>query len=898
MMSARTKRIMNNLPKDKKSYPVPVSVLPDTVVSDPVTSDPVEPDSLDPGPVLPDLVVSESISDPVVPDPILPGSVVSDPIVSDPVVPNRIVSETLVPNPVVAETVKPDLVAPHSFVPDLVDLYTLNTGDGSNLLVCKPTKDIISSTIDTAAVIEQYVVSTENGVLHKEFDKNVIIDDLDILSSITSILENEKFDKDVVNQVFVSHSPQQSRSRVEMDNIIEDETQRCEVYDDFEKFCFDKNKKCELIKNNSMLDQEKKNLEKVDQNSSEEDNSEKDPEYEPTKDSIEDIDISGTEKILDYDDTNQKKKLSVSQKRKLAQARRVRGKSYEGYKRSKEKIVSNTQRHNREMKVRCSHSTKEKLHENSFLCFNISDDERKELFSKFWKLASWGEKRIFVTSNVTTRAIRRRRKEFSNSVKRKKPLGHDYFLTTNNGNRLKVCRKMFLNTLSLGEDSLKRWTKQETTVNGGSSDSDETLQTSTRSTRTPLKTLQSNKRLRKQNLRQTVVQWLDLIPKVPSHYCRASTSRQYVDNSFVSKQNMYNIFVKWCSENNEKSTHLKEFKLVLTEKKISIHKPRKDQCDTCVGFKLGTVTTDAYNAHRQKQEAGRSAKAKMKELASESTLVVTMDLQSVLTCPKLLASESYYKLKLQVHNFTIYALNNKKVTLYVWHEATGGVSSNEFASCVIDYLSEEVKNNFKCFILISDGCNYQNRNKTLASALNDFSKEKDVTIQQLYLEKGHTMMEADSVHSTLEHYFYEPINSPTDYVARMRMARPSNPYNVKVLDFTFFKNYELPSNFSSIRPGKRVRDPVVVDIRQLKYLPNGQVFYTLDYTDNWQIISYKREVQILSSYPALYKRQLPISDDKFKHLQELKGVIEVDHHPFYNGLPHQPRKNKKEPFNN
>ena len=56
---------------------------------------------------------------------------------------------------------------------------------------------------------------------------------------------------------------------------------------------------------------------------------------------------------------------------------------------------------------------------------------------------------------------------------------------------------------------------------------------------------------------------------------------------------------------------------------------------------------------------------------------------------------------------------------------------------------------YKHFILISDGCNLQNRNKILASALSDLAKQADLTIEQLYPEKGHTMMEADSVHSTL-----------------------------------------------------------------------------------------------------------------------------------------------------
>lgn len=104
----------------------------------------------------------------------------------------------------------------------------------------------------------------------------------------------------------------------------------------------------------------------------------------------------------------------------------------------------------------------------------------------------------------------------------------------------------------------------------------------------------------------------------------------------------------------------------------------------------------------------------------------------------------------------------------------------------------------------------------------------------------------------------------------------------------------MSSNFQSIRPGKRVRDPTVTDIRQLKYLPNGKVLYTLDYSDNWLELPCKRAPTPLQQYNiALFKRSPPISDDKFHHLQDLKEVIEKDHHPFYDALSHTNKKDKK-----
>lgn len=190
-----------------------------------------------------------------------------------------------------------------------------------------------------------------------------------------------------------------------------------------------------------------------------------------------------------------------------------------------------------------------------------------------------------------------------------------------------------------------------------------------------------------------------------------------------------------------------------------------------------------------------------------------MDLQSILVCPKTEASAMYYKQKLQVHNFTIYELNKGDVYLYVWHESNGGVSSNEFTSSIIHYISEMIPKTYKQVVLISD-CNNQNRNKVLGRELSGLATTKLTLIDQMFLEKGHTMMEADSVHATLEQYFKSPINSPSDYIARMRLARPKQPFNVNVVDFNFFLEYDdLDTNLQSLRPGKKTGDPTVTHIR-------------------------------------------------------------------------------------
>ena len=93
--------------------------------------------------------------------------------------------------------------------------------------------------------------------------------------------------------------------------------------------------------------------------------------------------------------------------------------------------------------------------------------------------------------------------------------------------------------------------------------------------------------------------------------------------------------------------------------------------------------------------------------------------------------------------------------------------------------------------LWSDGCTYQNRNSLLSNGLLSLAIQKKITIYQKYLLKGHTQMECDSMHSTIERRLANcEINVPADYTQIFSSARISpTPYRVNYLDHTFFKDY-------------------------------------------------------------------------------------------------------------
>jgi len=149
---------------------------------------------------------------------------------------------------------------------------------------------------------------------------------------------------------------------------------------------------------------------------------------------------------------------------------------------------------------------------------------------------------------------------------------------------------------------------------------------------------------------------------------------------------MYSVYKQWCVSENITPASCTLFRETLDSNNIKIHQPRKDQCDLCIGYKMDTIAEAEYNDHIQRKNSVREEKDKQKSTASNNKVVITMDLESVLLCPKTDASAMFYKQKLQLHNFTIYKLNDHDVTLYVWNETDGNVTANEFTTCIINYI--------------------------------------------------------------------------------------------------------------------------------------------------------------------------------------------------------------------
>lgn len=279
-----------------------------------------------------------------------------------------------------------------------------------------------------------------------------------------------------------------------------------------------------------------------------------------------------------------------------ARRNRLLGKPYMGYKKKDGKLEQTTPIAGRSVKSRCDHTSIKQKSKNSFMCKLVSEEERAALHFKFWNMKSWSAKKAFIQGLVSRRNLRRQRKR-DNRLTSRKQTGFDIYVPKSDcqNSRVKVCRLFFLNTFDVGRDTFLRWVKETPAI----------VQDNESSSVTAARCHSANVSARN---RGTVSEWLDLLPKVPSHYCRATSQRIYVESTFRSHLHMHAIYKAWCIEQNKKPVSRNTFLSVLSHNNISIHKPRKDQCDVCSSYQLKNVSQEDYDTHIKKKDEARHAK--------------------------------------------------------------------------------------------------------------------------------------------------------------------------------------------------------------------------------------------------------------------------------------------------
>ena len=129
----------------------------------------------------------------------------------------------------------------------------------------------------------------------------------------------------------------------------------------------------------------------------------------------------------------------------------------------------------------------------------------------------------------------------------------------------------------------------------------------------------------------------------------------------------------------------------------------------------------------------------------------------------------------------------------MWDESQGERGSSEIGSCLLMYISRLTDHTsaIKEITLYSVSCGGQNQNQFVSSAFVyaiNINNNLEI-INQIFFERGHSEMEADSMHSAIEQAKKcTSIFVPSQWATVISMARKRDPYIVIPLKYDQFKD--------------------------------------------------------------------------------------------------------------
>ena len=526
-------------------------------------------------------------------------------------------------------------------------------------------------------------------------------------------------------------------------------------------------------------------------------------------------------------------------------------------------------------------------------CGIFTEEDRREIRYDYYGMGNLALQREWIARHVSHKAhshVKSRKKQTMRYTL-PRPSSFSY-----PGEIVTVCRKMFLNTLGIAERQVRTVlgkTKSGTGVLG-------------RERRGGTQKPQIQKR-------QKIIEHLQCFPRVESHYCRSSTTCQYLSGE-LTKRRMFNMF----ENENPGCASYSLYKEVMRELKLKFHRPKKDKCGICETFrKSNEVERDQikvkYNMHRQEISKVRQIKSESKTRAQhdDKHAAAVFDLQQNMYLPKSNRGELFYKRRLACYNFTIYNLANHAGSCYLSNETVTRRGACEVSTYVLDYLSNCDKEGKTSVDFFCDGCVGQNKNSIVPSMVHRFvSEAKSVQVVTFYyFETNHGQSEGDSMHSTIEKCLArsEEVFHPCQLSSIIKEARKDPcPYTVRHVqtnDILDWKTYGHNLGILKCRQadtGEAIDWTTFKQIRISKELPTSILFKTSHNTNDFSILSLGRSRSLRSTTPAvhidppsqLYQSRPKLSAGKYSDLVSLcRGTYPVISQPelvdYYINLPHE-----------
>lgn len=234
----------------------------------------------------------------------------------------------------------------------------------------------------------------------------------------------------------------------------------------------------------------------------------------------------------------------------------------------------------------------------------------------------------------------------------------------------------------------------------------------------------------------------------------------------------------------------------------------------------------------------------------------------------------YYSRKLCTYNLTLYeAAPPNNAFCFLWTEVNGQKGSCEIGTALLKWINQ-LPQNVNEISLFSDTCSGQNRNQYITALFLYVVKHTQIEVlQHSFMESGHSYMEVDSMHSSIEYAKKNvPVYTMHDWLNICRLARSQrnnkncSAYAVHELlhtDFVDLKSLAAISikNRNIDTQGNRVSWLKIKVMRFEKNKP-GIVQFKYNFSDDVY-----RSIQVGKGRPSkvpenlkiLYEKPIPIS---------------------------------------
>nr|CAI5845771.1 unnamed protein product [Callosobruchus analis] len=371
---------------------------------------------------------------------------------------------------------------------------------------------------------------------------------------------------------------------------------------------------------------------------------------------------------------------------------------------------------------------------------------------------------------------------------------------------------------------------------------------------------------------------------------------------------MYNMYLEYCEQSNIKPAPECTYRVIFnTEFNFSFFIPKKDLCDICHRYDEGTAEArsemeEHYQLHMMNKDTGRQLKNTDKEKAKLNSdfCAAVFDLEQVLPTPKSNVGITFYKLKLSTYNFTIFNLASSEGYCYMWYESIAKRGSSEIGSCLLRFIEHKVQQGTKQFSFYPDNYAGQNRNRFMFSMYNFLAQKYNIVIRHIFLEKGHTQTEGDSMHSVVERAArHVPISIPDQWYTLVRTAKRIKPFKVTEMEKEDIFDLKALTNDTTLNWDRDENNEKIiitnVKVLEANYKIPNKIHFKYSYNEQFRTVDLitrgRRKINVDINQIQLrqcYMGALPITKKKYNHFQYFcsKEAIPVRHHHFYKNLPY------------